>query len=81
MQSPSPYTSVDLAGTRKKRKSKSITQDKEVIKEVEEAEREAYHSPQREFFLLRLLEDLTSIAYLYISLTKFFLLLTFTPIH
>jgi hypothetical protein len=49
MQSPFPSTSDAPAGTSKKRKSKSITQDQEVIKEVEETEREAYHSPQRDF--------------------------------
>jgi hypothetical protein len=45
MQSPFPPTSDSLAGTNKKRKSKSITQDKEVVKKVEEADKEAYHSP------------------------------------
>jgi hypothetical protein len=49
MQSPLPSTSDAPAGKIKKRKSKSITQDKEVIKEVEETKREAYNSPQREF--------------------------------
>jgi hypothetical protein len=49
MQSPLPSTSVSLAGTSRKRKSKAPTQDQEVIKEIEEKEREAYHSPQRDF--------------------------------
>jgi hypothetical protein len=49
MQSPLSSTSDAPAGTSKKRKGKSITQDKEVIKEFEETEREAYHSPQRDF--------------------------------
>ena len=49
MQSPLPSTSDAPVGKIKKRKSKSITQDKEVIKEVEETKREAYNSPQREF--------------------------------
>ena len=45
MQSPFPSTSDAPTGIRKKRKSKSIAQYKEVITEVEETEREAYHSP------------------------------------
>jgi hypothetical protein len=49
MQSPLPYTSDAPEGTRKKRKNKGIAQDKEVIKEIEETKREAYHSPQRYF--------------------------------
>jgi hypothetical protein len=49
MQSPLPSTSVAPAGTSRKRKRKSPTQDQEVIKEIEETEREAYHSPQRDF--------------------------------
>jgi hypothetical protein len=46
MQSPLPSTSDDPTGTSKKRKSKSIAQGKEVVKEVEEADNEVYHSPQ-----------------------------------
>jgi hypothetical protein len=49
MQSPLPSTSVAPAGTSKKRKTKAIAQDKEVIKEIEKEEREVYHSPQRDF--------------------------------
>jgi hypothetical protein len=49
MQIPFPSTSDAPAGTSMKRKSKSIAQYKEVITEVEETEREAYHSPQRDF--------------------------------
>jgi len=45
MQSPFPSTSTAPIGTRRKRKSKAPTQDQEVIKEIEEIEREAYHSP------------------------------------
>jgi hypothetical protein len=45
MKSPFPSTSDSPTGTSKKRKTISITQDKEVVKEVEEAEREVYHSP------------------------------------
>jgi hypothetical protein len=46
--SPFPSTSTAPTGTNKKRKSKAPTQDQEVIKEVEETEKEAYHSPQRD---------------------------------
>jgi hypothetical protein len=49
MQNPLPYTSVSSVGTSKKRKSKAITQDKEVIKEINKEEREVYHSPHRNF--------------------------------
>jgi hypothetical protein len=49
MQSPLLSTSDAPAGTSKKRKSKSISQEKEVIKEVEETKREAYHSLERYF--------------------------------
>jgi hypothetical protein len=49
MKIPLPSTSDARAGTSKKRKRKAISQDKEVIKEVEETKREAYHSPQRDF--------------------------------
>jgi hypothetical protein len=48
VQSPFPASSVSQTETRKKRKGKHIAQDKEVPKEVEEEEREAHHSPQRE---------------------------------
>jgi hypothetical protein len=48
MRSPLPPTSDAPAGTSKKRKSKSITQDKEVVKEVEEVNKEAYQYPQRD---------------------------------
>jgi hypothetical protein len=49
MQSPFPSTSTSPAGTSKKINIKAISQDKEVIQEVEERGREAYHSPQRDF--------------------------------
>jgi hypothetical protein len=49
IQRPFPSTSTALAGARRKRKRKSPTQYQEVIKEIEEIEREAYHSPQRDF--------------------------------
>jgi hypothetical protein len=49
MENPLPYTSTAPVGTSRKRKRKSSTQDQEVIKETEETEREAYHSPQRDF--------------------------------
>jgi hypothetical protein len=45
MQSHFPSTSDAPARASKKRKIKSISRDKEVIKEVEEEEREVYHSP------------------------------------
>jgi hypothetical protein len=48
VQSPLPTSSVSQTETSKKRKGKHISQDKEVPKEVEEEEREAHHSPQRE---------------------------------
>jgi hypothetical protein len=49
MQSPFPSTSAAPTGTCKKKKRKAIAQDKEVIKEIEEEEREVHHSPQRDF--------------------------------
>jgi hypothetical protein len=49
MNIPLPSTSVAPSGTSRKRKRKSPTQDQKVIKEIEEIEREAYHSPQRDF--------------------------------
>jgi hypothetical protein len=49
MQIPLPYTGDAPAGISNKRKSKSISQDKEFIKKIEVIEREAYHSPQRDF--------------------------------
>jgi hypothetical protein len=49
MQSPFPSSSVAPAGTSRKRKGKPTTQSKEVIKEIEEDEREVHHSPQRDF--------------------------------
>jgi hypothetical protein len=48
VQIPFPASSVAQVETSKKRKGKHIAQDKEVPKEVEEEEREAHHSPQRE---------------------------------
>jgi hypothetical protein len=48
IQSPFPSTSTAPAGASKKRKSRAPTQDQEIIKEVEEIEKEAYHSPQRD---------------------------------
>jgi hypothetical protein len=48
IQIPLPSTSTAPTGTNKKRKSKALTQDQEVIKEDEELEKEAYHSPQRD---------------------------------
>jgi hypothetical protein len=49
MQIPFPSSSVSPIGTRKKRKRKPTTQDKETPKEIEEEEREVHHSPQRDF--------------------------------
>jgi hypothetical protein len=49
MQSPFPSSSVSPKGTSRKRKGKTTTQSKEVIKEIEEEEREVHHSPQRDF--------------------------------
>ena len=49
MHSPFPSTSVATVGTNEKRKNKASTQDKESLKEIEEAEREVHHSPQRYF--------------------------------
>jgi len=46
--SPFPSTSTAPVGTKKKRKSKAPTQDQEVIKDIVEVEKEAYHSPQRD---------------------------------
>lgn len=51
VQSPLPTGSVAHIETSKKRKGKHIAKDKEVPKEVEEEERGAHHSPQREFHL------------------------------
>jgi hypothetical protein len=44
---PSPSTSVAKSSTRKKRKSRVLVQDQEVIKEVSRTKEESYHSPQR----------------------------------
>ena len=48
MKIPFPPTSDAPTETSKKRKSKSITQDKVVVKELEEEDKEAYHSPWRD---------------------------------
>jgi hypothetical protein len=48
VQIPFPASSVSQVETRKRRKRKPISQDKEVPKEIEEEEREFHHSPQRE---------------------------------
>jgi hypothetical protein len=48
IQSPFPCTSTYPTGANKKRKRRAPTQDQEIIKEVEEIEKEGYHSPQRD---------------------------------
>ena len=45
MHIPLPSTSATQIGKNMKRKTKASTQDQEVIKGIEETEREAHHSP------------------------------------